>query len=218
MAVEEECQHEISCSALARKRRTEFRQQHRLAQQVSEEPTEDVPQSSKRKRPIKDEGEPSESKTRKSKIQPSVTGIKKQARYVPGVPMTKDELVSWRKDARRVRNRLSAAESRQKTRDRIEELEDQMGGLQNKFDAAMERILELEDENGNLKNSCQYSSNIILKDCVVSPCASPKNDLSRPSTPPSPYVLSSDHEGVSHQVDANKKYQHIIEMISLPHA
>jgi Basic region leucine zipper len=59
-----------------------------------------------------------------------IRGIKKQARYEPEVPMPKSELAKWRKEARRVRNRESAAASRHKTRLRIEELEAQVAQLQ----------------------------------------------------------------------------------------
>jgi bZIP transcription factor len=59
-----------------------------------------------------------------------IRGIKKQARYEPEVPMPKSELAKWRKEARRVRNRESAAASRHKTRLRIEELETQVAQLQ----------------------------------------------------------------------------------------
>lgn len=49
-----------------------------------------------------------------------------QMRYNPDVPMTKEETTQWRREARRVRNRESAAASRAKTRDRIAELEDEV--------------------------------------------------------------------------------------------
>lgn len=75
---------------------------------------------------------------------PSLRGIKKQARYEPGVTMTKEELAVWRKQARRVRNRESAAASRQKTKERIEFLEGKVSNLQTKYDAALRRIAELE--------------------------------------------------------------------------
>lgn len=73
-----------------------------------------------------------------------IRGIKKQARYEPEVPMSKEELAAWRKEARRVRNRESAAASRQKTRQRIEELEAQVDVLQSKYEVALRRIAELE--------------------------------------------------------------------------
>ncbi|GAX26498.1 hypothetical protein FisN_23Lh023 [Fistulifera solaris] len=75
----------------------------------------------------------------------SIRGYKKHARYVPEVPMTKAELSAWRKEARRVRNRESAAASRQKTRSRIEELEGQVDKLQEKYLQALQRIADLEN-------------------------------------------------------------------------
>eukprot|EP00522_Entomoneis_paludosa_P011873 CAMPEP_0172439032 /NCGR_PEP_ID=MMETSP1065-20121228/142_1 /TAXON_ID=265537 /ORGANISM="Amphiprora paludosa, Strain CCMP125" /LENGTH=294 /DNA_ID=CAMNT_0013187655 /DNA_START=173 /DNA_END=1058 /DNA_ORIENTATION=+ len=78
------------------------------------------------------------------RLLPSIRGIKRQARYEPGVPMTKEELQKWRKQARRVRNRESAAASRQKTRQRIDELEGEVSELQAELAAARARIAELE--------------------------------------------------------------------------
>lgn len=76
----------------------------------------------------------------------SIKGIKKQARYEPVVPMSKEELSEWRKEARRVRNRESAAASRRKTRERIEELEGQVSALEAKYASALARIAELEHQ------------------------------------------------------------------------
>jgi hypothetical protein len=59
--------------------------------------------------------------------------------------MTKEETSAWRKEERRKRNRESAAASRQKTRDRITELEDEVNLWKSKFDEAARRILALEE-------------------------------------------------------------------------
>lgn len=77
-------------------------------------------------------------------LKPSITGIKKQHRYQPGVPMTKDQLKNWRKEARRVRNRESAAASRKRNRVRIDELETEGDALKAKYAAALKYIMELE--------------------------------------------------------------------------
>ena len=74
----------------------------------------------------------------------SIKGVKKHARYEPVVPLPKHELTKWRKEARRVRNRESAAASRRKTRERIEELESQVTTLEHKYSTALQRIAELE--------------------------------------------------------------------------
>ena len=72
-------------------------------------------------------------------------GIKKQARYEPTTPISsKAELAAWRKEARRIRNRESAAASRNKTRERIDELEGQLRTTQNQHCIALQRIVELE--------------------------------------------------------------------------
>jgi chromosome segregation ATPase len=79
-----------------------------------------------------------------NKPKPSITGIKKQSRYMPGVPMTKEELKAWRKEARRVRNRESAAASRRRNRDRIGVLEAEVDAMKSKYAAALKHILDLE--------------------------------------------------------------------------
>ena len=58
--------------------------------------------------------------------------------------MDKDQLAAWRREARRVRNRQSAAASRMKTKERIQELEEQVGDWKQKYLDAMERLEELE--------------------------------------------------------------------------
>ena len=74
-------------------------------------------------------------------------GIKKQARYEPTIPISsKAELAAWRKEARRIRNRESAAASRNKTRERIDELEEQLSKMQNQYSTALQRIVELESQ------------------------------------------------------------------------
>jgi bZIP transcription factor len=49
-----------------------------------------------------------------------------QVKYNPDIPMSKEQLAAWRREARRVRNRESAAASRQRIRSRISELEDEV--------------------------------------------------------------------------------------------
>jgi bZIP transcription factor len=49
-----------------------------------------------------------------------------QVKYNPDIPMSKEQLAAWRREARRVRNRESAAASRQRIRNRISELEDEV--------------------------------------------------------------------------------------------
>lgn len=69
---------------------------------------------------------------------------KTQIQYDPGVPMSKEQLAAWRREARRVRNRESAAASRQKIRDRIDELEGEVEQWKAKFNEAMNMINRLE--------------------------------------------------------------------------
>lgn len=71
---------------------------------------------------------------------------KTQVRYEPAVPMDKDQLTAWRREARRVRNRESAAASRMKTKERIQELEEQVGCWKQKYLDAVHRLQELQQE------------------------------------------------------------------------
>lgn len=80
-----------------------------------------------------------------TKKKPHITGIKLQSRYDPGVSMTKEELKTWRKEARRVRNRESAAASRKKNRESIQELETKIENMKAKYTDALRYILELEE-------------------------------------------------------------------------
>merc|ERR1712070_273056 len=81
----------------------------------------------------------SESKTKKKR--PT------QMRYDPDVPMTKEEAAAWRREARKIRNRNSAAASRQKTRDRIEELEAEVQSWQEKYAALEAKVKAYEYQN-----------------------------------------------------------------------
>lgn len=78
-----------------------------------------------------------------------IKGIKKQARYEPVVQMSKKELSQWRKEARRVRNRESAAASRRKTRERIDELEAQVDDLTTKYEAALAQLAQLQGHDNH---------------------------------------------------------------------
>merc|ERR1712070_496249 len=100
--------------------------------------------------------------------------------------MTKEELTVWRKEARRVRNRESAAASRNKTRDRISELEGKVHSLQSKYASALERIIELEAGNTHfvtpdnirqdlIKSASEWrSSKALSSSACVSPTLSPQ--------------------------------------------
>merc|ERR1712232_1515244 len=149
---------------------------------------------------------------------PSLRGIKKQARYEPGVPMTKEELTGWRKEARRVRNRESAAASRRKTKERIGVLESEVAALESKYKVALQRIIDL--EAAALRHKFSVTPDILRQDLVdivqtstppQSPKIQPRNTIS-PS--PSHLEVNISH----HQEEVAKKYQHIMDMISRPTA
>lgn len=123
----------------ARKRRIAARKDGAVVQDNSDE-------QNKRPRVVADSAAfDAEQSQVDEKPTPHITGIKKQSRYDPGVPMTRDQLKAWRKEARRVRNRESAAASRKKNKERITELEIEVETLQTKYTAALQALLQREE-------------------------------------------------------------------------
>lgn len=95
--------------------------------------------------------------------------------------MSKEEEAEWRKEARRQRNRESAAASRNKVRNRIQELENEVEGWKTKYELLMKRIELLEKEN----MPSMSSSNDKPVTIQASPFSSPQ------SAPKAVYVPSS---------------------------
>ena len=80
---------------------------------------------------------------------PDAVDKKAQIQYNPDIPMTKEQLTAWRREMRRVRNRESAAASRRKVRDRIEELEEEVDVWKKRYQEVLARLGEkgeFEDE------------------------------------------------------------------------
>ena len=80
---------------------------------------------------------------------PDAVDKKAQIQYNPDIPMTKEQLTAWRREMRRVRNRESAAASRRKVRDRIEELEEEVDVWKKRYQEVLGRLGEkgeFEDE------------------------------------------------------------------------
>jgi hypothetical protein len=151
---------------------------------------------------------------------PSITGIKKQSRYIPGVPMAKNELKEWRKEARRVRNRESAAASRMRNRDRIGELEYEVEALNSKFAAALRYIVDLEGGSSN----DFFTPQVLRQDLSTirnnsgsypSPEVTSINTKGSPITHATPFTLNMKE---NHIENVQKKHQHIMAMISRPKA
>jgi len=86
----------------------------------------------------------SASNSKKRKKGGSSNKKKTQIRYDPDIPMNKEQLAAWRREARRVRNRESAAASRQRIRNRITELEEELDSWRSKYNQAIERLEHLE--------------------------------------------------------------------------
>jgi bZIP transcription factor len=99
-----------------------------------------------------------------------IRGVKKQARYEPEVPMPKSDLAKWRKEARRVRNRESAAASRHKTRLRIEELEGQVAQLQGQCHDLEQLVAQL---HGQTAAAEAAAATAVPDEASVISCVSP---------------------------------------------
>ena len=113
--------------------------------------------------------------------------------------MTKEETAAWRKEQRRKRNRESAAASRQKQRDRIDELEVEVGQWRSKYEEAMRKLVVLEQKQQS--SPAVLSSNDVQSfmtdldgatSAMISPCASPQVS-SMPAPSVDMTVLSSLH-------------------------
>lgn len=119
---------------------------------------------------------------------PHVTGIKKEneSRYDPGVSMTKEELKAWRKEARRIRNRESAAASRKKNRVAIDQLETQVEHISAKYAAALKFIIDLQDQQ---QPSHQLPPASVVQDLEDlrkgSRCGNDNEPVSQPKSSPS---------------------------------
>jgi chromosome segregation ATPase len=145
----------------------------------------------------------------------AIPGIKKKARYVPLAPMNKEQLKEWRKEARRVRNRESAAASRQKTRQRIEELESELGDLNNKYQAALRRIAELEAAAISKTTAATAHQEDDFEEQVYSTPPLQPHTVSPPMTPRDSFSLDyyedGNEEQQHHDSEVAPKYQHVID-------
>jgi len=198
-------------AAAARKRRIELRNMQRSGK-------DDDSCASDAKRPRLDDEELQVDPVT-SKPKPHITGIKRQHRYDPGVKMTRQELKEWRKEARRVRNRESAAASRKRNRERITELESEVAALNSKYAAALKRIIELEAGSTsdsftplNLRQDIQELTNGNFR--PSSPVDEPIKTVSPPMSPATTMRRVSDLDLNEQVVD--QKHHHIMDMISRP--
>ena len=140
--------------------------------------------------------------------------------------MTRDELTMWRKEARRVRNRESAAASRKRNRERIAELEVEVDALKSRYSTALQRIVELE---AAAAVNDSFTPLILRQDIEAyvtpssseagsappsprhSPFADPTN-----SPPMTPTQSSCSLPDSKYQEEISKKVQHIKDMIIRP--
>jgi hypothetical protein len=106
-----------------------------------------------------------------------------QVRYSPDVAMTEEELAAWRRDQRRIRNRDSAAMTRQRTRELIV-------NLQNDVDEWKKKYQKLEDENRALRDHFN-SRGLVIPDNTTTELSVRKEDLKGIVSPTTSPVLSA---------------------------
>jgi len=138
---------------------------------------------------------PSSSSTTPSSLRPpppsskvTTTSTKKHAnRYDPVEPLAgPEDYTAWRRDARKKRNRESAQISRNKVRNRIQELETQVEDYKGKYLAALERIRLTTEEHNRRQAPSRPSVDDVQRYSVVSPNPSPNTeDIGSLSSPPS---------------------------------
>ena len=130
---------------------------------------------------------------------------KYQNRYDPEVPMTKEEAAEWRREARRKRNRESAAASRNKVRNRIAELEEEVEDWETKYNDLFQRIgaLEYIAFAANPDASAGIDSSSVQ--AHVSPCSSPAT-TSRPTV---------DLQDLSNDIHASSSSENLAALDSL---
>lgn len=108
--------------------------------------------------------------------------------------MTKAEATAWRKEQRRIRNRLSAAASRQKVRNRIAELEIEVEHWKAKYYNAIDRLKKFEGRADSVvgKNTDVIISNDVdvFADLIHDKGANDMNCISPSATPP---LISNDN-------------------------
>ena len=164
-------------------------------------------------------------------------------KYEPDDPsLTEEQAAEWRKEQRKARNRASAAQSRLKTKARIDELEGEVSELKRMYAAAVARIAELEggtSTSGNIP-SMPHFAGMATADRVTSTTISPPSspspsplmeaaDMPMPPLDPFPVHDSTsnststssdlDHDLRNHDdlaAAAATEKQHVIETTSLP--
>mmetsp|Transcript_27393 Transcript_27393/g.31325 ORF Transcript_27393/g.31325 Transcript_27393/m.31325 type:complete len:318 (-) Transcript_27393:351-1304(-) len=202
---------------LARKRRKEILASHKNGKKQKLEQSEDIKTTTI-------------TATTKAKVVKSST--KYQNRYEPGVPMTKEQEAEWRLEARRQRNRESAAASRNKVRNRIEELESEVEDWKGKYSSLLKRIDLLENAMpsysltpktiyvpSSIATSCGGTqTDVICNDLsksLVSDCGSSSSDSRRSEEVSDKQLLfpiqQQQQQNVTKTLDP-----HVIEMTSRP--
>jgi len=123
----------------------------------------------KRQRVVPDLAFSSDVNSNSTIVKPSMTKKRTQNCFNPGVPMGKAEVSAWRKSQRRIRNRISAAASRQKVRKRITELEKDVQLWKAKYAYAIDYLRKYEP---NFDDRATASFPDVVSSCVSPPLTS----------------------------------------------
>jgi hypothetical protein len=206
--------------ALARKRRKEILASHKSAKRQRITESEDEEEIY----PISLTSCSTRRKEQSCNVKVIKSSTKYQNRYVPGVPMTKEEEVEWRKEARRQRNRESAANSRNKVRNRIQELEHEVVEWKTKYESLMNRIDLLERLNSSSRNlsstpSISDAPQAIYVPSSISACSEEQSDLLVVPDCTSNHCETSSQIGQQEIIQLNLTNEvdlHVIETTSRP--
>mmetsp|Transcript_24928 Transcript_24928/g.72095 ORF Transcript_24928/g.72095 Transcript_24928/m.72095 type:complete len:238 (+) Transcript_24928:60-773(+) len=138
---------------------------------------------------------------------------KAQNKYEPDVPMTKEEAAAWRREQRRKRNRESAAASRQKQRDRIVELETELGEWKAKFSAVMDRLNAAEVARGIVPSA---PSDLPISEEIHVESGTGSTDTTNGFTVTDPTSATVHQGSPSMSNETQQQKHHLIETIPRP--
>jgi hypothetical protein len=127
-----------------------------------------------------------------------------QNHYAPKASMSREELAAWRKEQRRERNRQSAADSRNKTKMKIEQLEGEVNMYKSLCDDMKIKMEQMEEQirflaakvEQNVGERCFRASSSVEQPTITpsgsypsSPSSSTASQASHPVAPLSNYQL-----------------------------
>lgn len=131
----------------------------------------------------------------------------------PNVSMTREELAAWRKEQRRERNRQSAAESRNKTKVKIAELEGEVHKYKSLCESMKVKMERMEEQIRLLTASAEMNMG---ERCLLRPSVSMEHQPQATTTitPPASYPNSPSRSPVPHE--SNGQFPFFPPLLSAP--